>query len=204
MDINTINPRTGKPQSWEIKIKDFSYIRLAEFIDAYSSNWNAIPNLDKLTNALAKIEATTFNGLEFVPLKDEGAKQPAEERNCYSYKGESKYIRSGTPNEPDPDAFVIRKQAIDFIASARGSYYYNPDQTLVKVVRFESWLSTRSMTPGQRDTLKEWFGQQLIDSVTPEVLQAVKGEYKAKLIAHIKEDIPKVMGWLSMLNAFQG
>lgn len=204
MDIQTVNPRTGQTIKWEIKIRDFNYIRLAEFIDAYSSNWNAIPNLHKLTDALAKIEATTFNGLEFVPLKDEGATTPDANRNCYSYKGEGKYISSGLPREPDANAFVIRKQPLDFIVSARGGYGYNPDQSRVKYVSFHAWLTDRSMTPGQKDTLKEWFGQQLIDATTPEVLKTVKEEYKAKLIAHIKEDIPKVMGWLSMLNAFQG
>lgn len=202
MDITTVNPKTGKPQSWEIQIKDFNYIRLAEFLSGYSDNLEHVPNLCKLTDALAHIDKTTFHGLDFLPLTEEGSTQKKAERNCYSYRGEQKYL-SGRNNDrtPDANAFVIRKQAIDFVVKAIGVEYLHIGE---RRIRFDAWTSNNILTQGQAKTLGEWFGQQIIDAVTPEVLQAVKDEYKAKLIAHIKNDIPKVIGWLKILKAFQG
>jgi hypothetical protein len=202
MDITTTNPKTGKPQSWEIQIKDFSYIRISEFLDGYSENWNAIPNIHKLTDAIANINKATFHNLDFLPLTEEGATQTKAERNCYSYRGEQKYL-NGSRNDktPDANAFVIRKQSIDFIVKAIGVEYVHIGE---RRIGFNAWTSNNILTQGQAKTLTEWFGQQIIDAVTPEVLQAVKDEYKAKLIAHVKKDIPKIIGWLNMLEAFKG
>jgi hypothetical protein len=202
MDITTNNPKTGKVQKWEVQIKDFNYIRLGEFLNGYSESLEKVPNLYKLVDAIANINNVTFHKLDFLPLTEEGSNQTKADRNCYSYRGEQKYL-NGSRNEktPDANAFVIRKQSIDFIVKAIGVEYAHIGE---RRIGFNAWTSNNILTQGQAKALTEWFGQQIINAVTPEVLQVVKEEYKAKLIDHVKKDIPKIRGWLDILEAFEG
>lgn len=201
MDITTTHPITKKTQKFEVRIENVNYVRIGEFLNGYSDDTERVPNLDKLVDAIAKVNKATLHNLEFLPLTEEGAETPQGDRKCSSYRGEGKYTRSGMPNDPDQNAFVIRKQTIDFIVRGRGVEYAHIGE---RRIGFEAWISNHSLTPGQSKTLVEWFEKQILDAVTPEVIQAVKDEQKAKLIDHVKREIPKIKGWIKLIEAFQG
>ncbi len=199
MDITVTNPKTGKPQAFEIRIREISHVRAGEFAGAYSDNEDYIPNISKLTDQLAKIDKATFHDLDFHPITEEGAMLTRGERYNKHYRGGEEY-HSHNSRTPDANPFVIRKQNIDTMITGHGNGWQNNHNA----VYFTADYSTKGLTDGQRDTLATWFSDQLVASVDEKVMAVIKKDAKEALLASAKKDIPKIIGWLKMLADFKG
>jgi hypothetical protein len=197
MDIRTVNPKTGMEQWFEIRLPNLTFNRTQVFIEGYSEDKTRIPNLHKLTDELAKVDRASFKDMEFVPLTEEGAEMMQENRLNYHYRGEERYVTANN-RIPDGNPFVVRQKPLNFRIVARGGQWGdNPPS-----VYFQSQSYKEVLTEGQQNTLVEWFGQQIIDVLTPEVIEKVKSEYRQKLIDHAKHGIPAIREWLDMLEKF--
>lgn len=199
MDITVTNPKTGKPQAFEIRIRDINHIRTGDFVKGYSSCETSVPDLCMLEGQIAKAMRASFHDLDFHPLTEEGATTPKANRCNKHYRGGEEY-HTHDHRTPDANPFEVRKVKITTHITGHGNGWQGNSSRVYFTSDSYNW----TLTDGQKSALETWFSDQLVAGVTGSVLAQVQSEAKEALLTHAKKDIPLIMGWLKLLAEFQG
>lgn len=179
--IETTNPKTGKPQFWEVLPKDYNLIP-AEKLFASGRSEPYFYHLDEAVKAMRKLRLCQ---LYLVPLSIESKDEPVKSR--LQYRG----------YENDVNPFVIRGQRIPEIeacVSDMGDHIY---------ISFRNPSYGDSLTPGQRKWFEENFGEQIAKQITPALLKRVKKAWERYIVAYAKKDCDQLIAQLRGIKKYK-
>jgi len=179
--IKTTNPKTGKPQFWQVRPKDYNTVHTNNLIRSFSVE----PNMYDVDNAIKRTRNYTKEDLRFIPLSTTGKDEPVSNRNQYR----------GFENDTEP--FVVRKKELGEIEAIMQVY---PEDHLF----FKSYSYDKHLTDGQKKWLEESFQQQIISQITDDLLQEVKDNWESYIIDYAKSAVVEIRTQLDKIEAYTG
>lgn len=177
MNITITDPKTGKPQTFGVELENRTLQHTSHLLTLYGQR----AGIRKLDEAVTGIRNCGFSNLVFTPLVF-----GRENINQYG-------IRAWRGCEDDPAPFVVRGRKLPTVKATPGKPSF-------------WWRSTEygaSLTPGQTEALRQWFDHGLERALTEQLLESVKREAIAELVAYAKKEVENYRRQLAEIEAYE-